>query len=402
MRISNSAMVMIMTTIALLFTVIANAQTITGKVIDSTTLKPLADASVYVANTTIGTKTDQEGNYKFTNISAGRHQLLISCLGYQTKQVDVPAAVNEQIINIKLSPRAINLKEVTINADSWKRNLALFNREFIGLVKPQDCRIINPEILNLSFDRPTNRLSATTDDFLDIENDVLGYKLRFLVKNFWADYNTGKLHYSGTVIFQELAGKTSDQKRWLKNRANAYSGSFRHFLVSLSHNQLTHDKFIVKRLTKTVNPQWKIDSAATRDNRQAAAHQFNVSGRQLIMSATFKTPKTIETLDKTPLTEGEIVQPGPAPNTYQLQFAGYLYAIYKNKAVDADIDDLYRQNEARNYQIAAISMKAPNHPILFTETGLLLTPESLFFEGAWNSRIVDLLPNDYIPPFAKK
>ena len=52
---------------------------VTGKIIDSVTLQPVPDASVFLVNTTLGTKTDAAGNYSFARIPAGPSGFIVSC-----------------------------------------------------------------------------------------------------------------------------------------------------------------------------------------------------------------------------------------------------------------------------------------------------------------------------------
>ncbi|MGZ3756026.1 MAG: carboxypeptidase-like regulatory domain-containing protein [Mucilaginibacter sp.] len=371
---------------------------VTGKIIDSVTQQPVPDASVFLVNTTQGTKTDAEGRYSFARIPAGPAGFIISCIGYQTKQVDLATTSANIVLNVLLKPKTIQLKEVTISSkNDWEHNLKLFKQEFIGTNNDAECRIVNPDILNLSFDNDRKRLSANTDDFLDIENKILGYKLRFLVKDFWADYTTGKVHYAGKVIFEEMAGSKSTTRKWIKNRALVYSGSFRQFLTVLANKDLAKSSFVAKRMHRQPNPEWKADSIRLAQDRTANQRFRNTGGSVVVRTFRPSVPKTLETLDKSPLYEPELVTAEAEPGTFKFAFKGYLYVIYKNKKVYTDTDDLYRQPEADDYQIAALSLKDPNKPLVFTTNGLLLTMEGAQYEGAWNSRIVDLLPNDYMP-----
>jgi hypothetical protein len=279
--------------------------------------------------------------------------------------------------------------------------LNLFKKEIIGTTHTQECNILNPEILNLDFDYKKNRLSASTDDFLEIENRTLGYKLRFLVKDFWADYNSGKCHYSGSVIFEELKGKKSDQKRWEKNRQNTYNGSFRHFLASLCAGKLSSNKFVVKTLTRIPNPKRPTDSLIKQKNKffTALMNKGDKNAQDSVEKwvNTYKLPKLSQELSKTALSEVDLVKLPAQQEVYKLQFSGTIYVIYKNKSVDIDNDDLFRFKEASDHQISSVTLKNSAKPTLFNSKGELLTNESLLFEGAWDSRIIDLLPSDYMP-----
>ena len=378
---------------------------ISGKIIDSATSKPLTDASVYIVNSTIGTKTDKNGDFSFYKLTPGDYQLLASSVGYQTRQASFTVGRGDNVVNISLNAKTIELNEVNITArGDWQRNLTLFKKDFIGTTNAQECKILNPEILNIDFDYKTNRLTASTDDFLDIENTSLGYKLRFLVKDFWADYDTRKCHYSGSVIFEEMTGKQSDQKKWAKNRQAAYNGSFRHFLAALYMGKLDDEKFLVIPLLRTPNTSRPPDSLIRQkikyfSNRMRQEHGGNGIGDSLSKwSKLSRLPRLNETLGDKRLREPDLVKNITVPESYPLQFPGYIYVIYKNKHIDLDFEDLHRFNDAAwDYQIAALSLKDPNQPTLFNSKGLLLTSESLNYEGAWNNRMITLLPFDYMP-----
>ena len=68
----------------LLSTFLSFSQSITGVVLDAQTRMPIESASVYFDNTTIGTSTNDKGEFE---IEKGDHinaTLVISFLGYET------------------------------------------------------------------------------------------------------------------------------------------------------------------------------------------------------------------------------------------------------------------------------------------------------------------------------
>src|SRR5687768_2507446 len=58
--------------------------TLTGKVIDEKTGKPLPFANVFINNSTIGTNSDENGNYRLPNLAVGNLEMVVSFLGYET------------------------------------------------------------------------------------------------------------------------------------------------------------------------------------------------------------------------------------------------------------------------------------------------------------------------------
>jgi hypothetical protein len=389
----------ILTLMITLFALLGKAQTqISGQIIDSASLGPLANASVYIVNTTIGTSTNKNGEYSFLNLHPGNYQLIVSCVGYGTKIAGIIASAGQHIINVSLAEKTTMLKEVTIGTDDWKQNLNRFKMQFIGTSNANECKIINDDILNLHFEN--NRLTASTDGFLNIDNNLLGYQLRFLVKEFWADFTTKQCHYSGSVIFAPLHGKPADEKRWAKNRLAVYNTSFRHFLVSAIQIHTAEDKFVMRKMAFKPN----IDKPSVEViNEKIKLFQSHIHRSRNAMDSLMKWTRLLREPDIKPilepgaLQERDIIKSGPQPGTFSLQFTDYLYVICKNKKVDRDIDDLPRFKQAADYQIAAIRLKNEQQPTLFTDRGILLSRESLFYQGAWNNWIMNLMPDDYEP-----
>ncbi|MCX7696235.1 MAG: TonB-dependent receptor [Bacteroidales bacterium] len=93
-------------------------QTLRGYVLDETTREPLIGAVVLLQNqdSTRGTVTDEQGNFRFDQIAVGRYHLKVSYLGYETKElrnIEVSSA-RQTVVEIVLSQNSILLKGVTI------------------------------------------------------------------------------------------------------------------------------------------------------------------------------------------------------------------------------------------------------------------------------------------------
>jgi len=73
--------------VAFLFTNVATAQTISGKIIDNSSKQPLSGVSVKVVGGLAGTSADEKGNF---TIKAGpQSRLDITQVGYLSKRVSV-------------------------------------------------------------------------------------------------------------------------------------------------------------------------------------------------------------------------------------------------------------------------------------------------------------------------
>lgn len=84
-------------------------KTITGKVTDEND-DPLPGVSILVKNTTVGTVTDIDGNYRL-NVSDDATALVFSSVGYTTEEM---AIGNQDVINISLVPDIQSLGEVVV------------------------------------------------------------------------------------------------------------------------------------------------------------------------------------------------------------------------------------------------------------------------------------------------
>jgi TonB-dependent receptor len=93
--------------------------TLHGIVTDSLTQEPLFGASVVVVGTSQGTATDFSGEYKIPNISEGVYTLRVSYVGYETKNIQLPAKGNRTLeLYIQLSTGKIEGKTIEVRAQA--------------------------------------------------------------------------------------------------------------------------------------------------------------------------------------------------------------------------------------------------------------------------------------------
>jgi len=96
--------------ILLCFSVIANAQTITGKVVSADDNKALPGVSILIKGTETGTTSDVNGSYKIT-VPNNNAVLVFSIVGYNSKEITVG---NQSIIAVSLSLDSRQLNQVVI------------------------------------------------------------------------------------------------------------------------------------------------------------------------------------------------------------------------------------------------------------------------------------------------
>ena len=147
--------------------------TLTGRVTDEKTGKPLPFANVFINNSTIGTNSDENGNYKLPNLAIGNLELVVSFLGYETvKQTLRFEQPGPKTVVFRLR-EGQELKGVTVYARKNKKrekNLKIITRELLGKSRfSKLCKIINPEVLRISED-DDGHVGAQTTKPLIIEN----------------------------------------------------------------------------------------------------------------------------------------------------------------------------------------------------------------------------------------
>ncbi len=92
----------------------AQTGTITGRIIDEGS-QPLPGASVTVKGTTVSTGTDVDGNFKLSNVPAGKQVLVATFIGYVSAEQAITVGPGNNIsVSIQLKPAAQQLNEVAV------------------------------------------------------------------------------------------------------------------------------------------------------------------------------------------------------------------------------------------------------------------------------------------------
>lgn len=223
--------------------------TISGRVTDTETNKPLANVNVFLANTTRGDATDKDGYYLIKNIPPGAYDLVFSIIGYGLEIVQLQFIGTKSIeYNMKLQPQVLKGKEVYIEATvpkDWRSHLERFTAEFLGRTEnATKCEILNPEVLDFQIEKEKNRFMAATDSILMVENRSLGYRLNIILNTFRISKDS--LIYAIYPRYEELIPEDENESRkWMENRRRTYEGSFRHFLSALSRGVLEQEYFFL-------------------------------------------------------------------------------------------------------------------------------------------------------------
>lgn len=244
-----------------LFALTSFTQTIIeGTVYSAFEKKPLLGVSVYFDGTTIGTTTNENGQFFLELDKPINASLIISYIGYNTIVV---SNVTSNIGNIYLEEKAIKLQEVTLEPDTWSREKKLhhFRKEFLGINKEASaCKIINEEDIRLYYNSSKQTLQAFIEKPIIIENKHLGYLVRYDLRDFEVQFKTSgaytypeTIYYAGILFFEEL-NKNKTIRKYIKNREKAYQGSTLQFMRALANKELKSQNFEIYK------DRYKVDS----------------------------------------------------------------------------------------------------------------------------------------------
>ena len=126
--------------------------------------------------------------------------------------------------------------------------MKVFKKYFLGEGKAaRRCEIENLDDIILYYVVKDNTLYAKSINPIVVNNQYLGYKVRFDLKDFQVKYNYKSLSeqylkssfYAGFSFFEDLNPKKE------RKRIKTYKGSLRHFFKSMINGELDKTKFIL-------------------------------------------------------------------------------------------------------------------------------------------------------------
>jgi len=94
-----------------------------GMVIDNNTQQPLPGVSIMLEGTELGTATDLNGSFYFTNLRPGSYHVRFQMMGYEPQtKLNIPVSPDRtQTLNIGLVQTVLDMEGVTVTADFFKK-----------------------------------------------------------------------------------------------------------------------------------------------------------------------------------------------------------------------------------------------------------------------------------------
>ncbi len=226
--------------------------TISGTIRDADTGAPIYFVNTFLANTTLGAASDQNGLFKIENILPGSYEIIFSHIGYDAEIVPINLFLNETMVvelDILLKSKVLEGENVIVETEKpreWLRNLERFTRIFIGETdNASQCIILNPEVLEFQVDQKTDVITASTESMIKLQNQALGYDIEILLVEFeWETDDNG--YYTIYPYFKEMEPENDkERQQWIDNRYEVYRGSLRHFLTSLASDRVEENRFFI-------------------------------------------------------------------------------------------------------------------------------------------------------------
>lgn len=405
-------------------------KTISGRVLDSSN-EPLEGASVYLNNTSVGTTTNEKGEFELS-IKKGSYELIASYLGYETAQFPFNSEEIKSSIVFKLRPKNNLLNEVVVSnkkksmsAEDRAYFLSRFKSTFLGRTNmARECKIMNEDVIDFDYDMFSNTLEASVSSPIIIEHKGLGYRIYSDLVHY--ELTPDKITYLGYTRYENMKGSKRKKRKWEKQRRVIYNGSSLHFFRSALANNLDKEGFVIDKIKRIPNPDRPSDSIIKLARKKMRDYYHLPSDKRfkavtdLLSNVTIETDtkgatkeeiseynkvrdslsdilnrsrfkRMIDSLVQSNVKQSEFI--ANYQNQNLLRFPNHLKIKYMNEPEE----DNYRRGPNKlQYQVSTISLLVDSSVI--DNTGILINPLDMFIEGYWSyEKIADTLPLDYEP-----
>lgn len=231
------------------FYLVAYNQVIKGTILDKQTKSTISFAAVYFSGTSVGTTSDQDGNFVLDITEYTSMPLTISAVGYYS--FTLTDFSTDEPYMIYLTPKVYEIKQVSIGAKSLVRerkvNLKLFKKEFLGTSdNGKKCEIINEDDITFNYGSDVDTLKAFALNPIQIYNKALGYHITYFLDKFEYDKKSKITSFNGNIIVNEdLTIDETNKQSYERRRRHAFYGSYMHFFRALWADDLRSAFFTI-------------------------------------------------------------------------------------------------------------------------------------------------------------
>lgn len=389
-----------------------------GKILSADTHQPVAGANVYLSSTSIGTISDETGTFIIHSFPSGRYDLVVSFIGFETYKIELLSAHLPENFQVLLKPATKELQEVIVEPyekDGWDKWGKTFMDNFMGTSSfASECTLKNPEAVHFRFNRKINQLKVTADEQLIIENNALGYILKYDLTIFQFNLTNQDFLFEGFPFFEEMqTDRKKKEERWIENRQIAYYGSLMHFMRSLYRNQLIEQKFAVKQLitvseaehkrVRAIYLEWKKPYALEKKQGYQIDSPRTIPPDSLAYYESVYEQNDQKIVAIKTLLTGDSLAFAIDSFSIGLHFDGRIQIAYLPKRNPIE----YQRFLPRGYYFQPVTSELyflKNKPVTVLSNGSYFEGNNIMTLGfwAWWEKMCNKLPYDYRPPPQKK
>jgi len=384
--------------------------TIRGKVVNVSNGEPIPGSSVFINNSSKGMVSDRQGEFELDNIPIGKHDLIVSSIGYETSVFSFDADQLPMQLKIEMRVKVRELQNVTVEPsvdEGWDKWGRLFTDNFVGSIpNGRHCKIKNQKAIRLRHYKKSSRVIAYADEPVILENKALGYKVSYQLEDFEVNFKTGATTFAGYPFFEEM-GK--NKKKWERNREKSYRGSMMHFMRSLYMNSLEEEGFEVRRMVRVPNAEKeRVKSlylaAMKKQSLEIKGNSVSVNNRDSLNKDSINYYDQVmqqrdysEIYSQGLLTADSLIQ--QTDGNYKLIFfTDFLYVTFKRETEDKDYLLFLFEHRSPAFQRSHIWLTNQN-PVAVDPNGSYYPPQEIFSMGywGWEEKMANMLPLDYKP-----
>ncbi|QPH41939.1 carboxypeptidase-like regulatory domain-containing protein [Pedobacter endophyticus] len=371
----------------------------------------LPGASIYLSGYKIATVADNDGKFTLSNLKPGSYNLLVQIVGYLPYSKSVIISDKSVQVDLVLKENVAQLDEVVIRADpNRQKYINQFKEFFIGKTpNALQCKILNPQVLNVDYDITKSTLTVSTTEFLIVENKALGYRLKYMLDHFEYNSRTRIIYYSGHPFFEELKASAAKKKKYVAARETAYYGSSQHFFRSLYANKAKEEGFIINKMIKIPNPnrypEYVINSNIEniRTVPEKTGIRINKTKIDTALLAFWtkqkEMPRTIDKFSRAEVLTDTLVH-YYNQNLKYLSYTDALLIQYTKEKESLAYSKtgfwIFRPLDVPENEISVANLT--DSGVRFYENGGIYDSRSLLYEGFWAyEKIADMVPMDYVP-----
>jgi len=370
----------------------------------------LPGAGVYVSGYQIATVADNSGKFSL-KLKPGNYDLLVQLIGFTALNKNIIIADKSINIDLILKESITQLAEVTIKPDPNREHyINMFKDFFIGTTpNAKQCKLINPNVLRVDYDKDELLLTVKTNQFLVIENKALGYNIKYLLNLFQFDGKSRIIYYEGFPYYEDLKGSNRQKKNWAKKRLTAYLGSPQHFFKSLYQGKAIEQGFIINKMITQPNTNRPPDSLIKANINRLTKNKLNLDKAIFIGNNDSlaywmrkkNQPTEIAVLSRANILQDTLVK---TVNTSikKISFTDKLFISYAKEKENPLFSNsiglsIPRPLDMGDNQVSTLTLQIS--PVYFYENGGIYNTRSMLFAGYWAwEKIADSVPMDYLPP----